>query len=754
MKTKIRMSLLIALLYLTANQSLNAQWSNGTGFVYPTTITNRVMIGGSVLPSYPLQVNSNVIAGNLSSGDSVAVGMSDNGITAVGTTYGLTRHALFGTTQLLSDILFANKVSSTYDYYERMRINRFGRVGIGTPAPDTSALLDISTTNKGLLIPRIALTSTSDGTTITLPAKSLLVYNTATGGLSPAGYWYNAGTSASPNWIQLEDSNSWSRTGNSGTTASTAAIGSTVTDNFIGTTDYKDWVMATNNLERARIKADGKVGIGTNAPAKLIEIAADNTGVTENNVLRFTDKDAATATGQIAGKIEFYSSDATPNSPGVVSYIDTKATGSGALYNMHFGTGNSATITDRMTIDNVGNVGIGTTAPSEQLELQGGGIQLNDTMGIAFIGEKPYNANVVADGAKIYYDSGSLIPGSGSNDALVIEKTDVSSTVPDGGIVFVNKGNNNVRNVSMTIRGDGSVGIGTTAPTVLLQVGNSGDGTVAKANAWNTFSDANFKTNVVTIQDALKKVLSLRGVTYDWIASGEPSIGFIAQEVDTVLHCIVLTDTATGFKSLDYSKIVPVIVEGIKQLDSINMGLVSKDSINDAKIQALETKDSILKAKLHDQDSIITLLQNQLAANNTLLQTQLNELMTTINSCCNQLMESSTNNQETKSLAIPEGETTQTDVELNNAQTIILEQNSPNPYAERTSINYYLPDDTGKAQIVFYNAQGKLIQSVELIQKGKGMINVFASDLSNGIYTYTLVVDGRVIDSKKMVKNK
>ncbi len=40
------------------------------------------------------------------------------------------------------------------------------------------------------------------------------------------------------------------------------------------------------------------------------------------------------------------------------------------------------------------------------------------------------------------------------------------------------------------------------------------------------------------------------------------------------------------------------------------------------------------------------------------------------------------------------------------------------------------------------------------MQKGKGSLNVFANDLTNGVYTYTLVVDGKVIDTKKMIKNK
>jgi hypothetical protein len=63
-----------------------------------------------------------------------------------------------------------------------------------------------------------------------------------------------------------------------------------------------------------------------------------------------------------------------------------------------------------------------------------------------------------------------------------------------------------------------------------------------------------------------------------------------------------------------------------------------------------------------------------------------------------------------------------------------------------------LPESISKAQILFYNAQGKLIQATGLTQKGKGSVNVFAQDLSSGMYTYTLVVDGKIIETKKMVK--
>jgi len=48
--------------------------------------------------------------------------------------------------------------------------------------------------------------------------------------------------------------------------------------------------------------------------------------------------------------------------------------------------------------------------------------------------------------------------------------------------------------------------------------------------------------------------------------------------------------------------------------------------------------------------------------------------------------------------------------------------------------------------------KGEVINEVQITEKGKGQLNVCASDLSSGIYTYTIVVDGITIDTKKMVK--
>jgi hypothetical protein len=68
----------------------------------------------------------------------------------------------------------------------------------GVFAQNPSAMLDVAASNKGVLIPRVALSSTADISTIVSPATSLLVYNTATIGIPPnnvsPGFYYWTGT--------------------------------------------------------------------------------------------------------------------------------------------------------------------------------------------------------------------------------------------------------------------------------------------------------------------------------------------------------------------------------------------------------------------------------------------------------------------------------------------------------------------------------------------------------------------------------
>lgn len=68
-----------------------------------------------------------------------------------------------------------------------------------THVPDTSAVLDVYSTSKGMLMPRVALTSTTDSITVTSPVSSLLLYNTATADDVTPGYYFWNGS----NWVRL-----------------------------------------------------------------------------------------------------------------------------------------------------------------------------------------------------------------------------------------------------------------------------------------------------------------------------------------------------------------------------------------------------------------------------------------------------------------------------------------------------------------------------------------------------------------------
>ncbi|MCE6990090.1 hypothetical protein [Dyadobacter sp. CY323] len=80
----------------------------------------------------------------------------------------------------------------------------FGQgVGINIASPDPSAALDIQSTNKGVLLPKVSLTSITDKTTIVSPATSLLVFNTNNVLPNGTGFYFNAGSEQSPFWKSL-----------------------------------------------------------------------------------------------------------------------------------------------------------------------------------------------------------------------------------------------------------------------------------------------------------------------------------------------------------------------------------------------------------------------------------------------------------------------------------------------------------------------------------------------------------------------
>lgn len=142
-------------------------------------------------------------------------------------------------------------------------------------------------------------------------------------------------------------------------------------------------------------------------------------------------------------------------------------------------------------------------------------------------------------------------------------------------IIFANGGS--TPSETMRINGNGRVGIGTNNPSEQLHVvgnlrvqGSTNCILGAGSGATNCTSDARLKTNVKEIPNALDKILSLRGVEFDWnekaLTPGRHDIGVIAQEVEKVFPSTVITDHSTGYKMVDYAALVSPLIQSVKQI--------------------------------------------------------------------------------------------------------------------------------------------------------------------------------------------
>jgi hypothetical protein len=246
-------------------------------------------------------------------------------------------------------------------------------------------------------------------------------------------------------------------------------------------------------------------------------------------------------------------------------------------------------------------------------------------------------------------------------------------------------------------------------------------GDLYASNYLNLPSDAALKTNVQELSDALTKIGQLHPVTYQYLTDQYPQmnlpsgsqIGFIAQDVELVVPEVtseivvpavlnadgnVATPMLT-FKGYKPAALVPVAIQGIKEL----------------------------KAIIDQQQQQITDLQSQL------------------DGCCSGLGMRNPGNDQS-------GILNQQIVELKLLQGNFLGQSIPNPHKDQCTIPYYVELNTGKAEIVFFDNLGREINRIEILGRGSGQVTLFTSQLATGLYSYSLLADGRLIDTKKMAK--
>jgi len=181
----------------------------------------------------------------------------------------------------------------------------FSQVGIGTTTPDPSSILDVTATDKGVLIPRVDIADLNTAAPVTAPVESLLVYNTAAGTGVGFHYWDGA------KWTPLAGAagldTDWTVVGNDMHNANTGFVGvgtttpsilmhiedtgsairlvtGTEAAGLVLTTDASgnanwgalgadlDWIIVGNDMYNANT---GNVGIGTTTPLQGLHVVGD-----------------------------------------------------------------------------------------------------------------------------------------------------------------------------------------------------------------------------------------------------------------------------------------------------------------------------------------------------------------------------------------------------------------------------------------------------------------------------------------------
>ncbi|MBI3500194.1 MAG: tail fiber domain-containing protein [Bacteroidetes bacterium] len=253
---------------------------------------------------------------------------------------------------------------------------------------------------------------------------------------------------------------------------------------------------------------------------------------------------------------------------------------------------------------------------------------------------------------------------------------------------------------------------------------------------WSILSDGRFKTNIKENVPGLAFIMKLRPITYnfqahalekfigrsdsliqqmnDGLDKAEKKVctGFIAQEVDSVANKlgydfdgVYRPQNSKDHYSLGYAKFIVPMVKAMQEQQKM--------------IDTLTTTVAALKSQI----STLTGGQRTNGSGNN-----------------------SNGNTNTEQGNIPSIH------ELELANTAVLFQNSPNPFGDGTTIKYFVPDNAN-AQIVFYDEFGTQLKIYKVEEKGMGQLNITATNLSAGVYSYSLIVNGKVIETKKMIKD-
>ena len=443
-------------------------------------------------------------------------------------------------------------------------------------------------------------TSTAGTTTITLPATTGTVVTTGdTGSVTSTmiadGTIVNADINASAAIAvsKLAASTiSGITLGNNlnGLTAGTGLSGTAYNGSAAQT-----WTLATSGVTASTYGGAGTVPVytvdtyGRLTSASNVAIAGSLTGITGVGTI-------STGTWQ-GSSISTTYTDAKLTSVSATSPIATSAS-TGAITLSHASSGvtaatyGSAGIVPVYTVNATGHI---TSASNVTI-----GGSLTGITGVGTITTGTWNGSSISTS----YTDAKVTAGN-AGTGISVNQTTGSLTVTNSGVTSLVAGTNisiSGSTGAVTVNVSGTVSAATSAtnatntaitddtstnsthyPTyVSATSGNAGQKTSSSkftfnpssglltSTDYNSSSDKRLKTNIKTVESALDKVNSLRGVTFKWKEGGNEAIGLIAQEVQKVIPEVVTKDDS-GYLGIRYTNIIGVLVEAIKeQQDQIN----------------------------------------------------------------------------------------------------------------------------------------------------------------------------------------
>ena len=179
------------------------------------------------------------------------------------------------------------------------------QVGIGTVTPDPDSALDVASTDKGLLVPRITLTGTANAAPLSAHVRGMMIYNTATAGDVTPGYYVNDGAK----WVKM-------------------AV--TISEPWRN----PDGTAATNPTSTDINYMNGNLGVGTSTPTEPLHIVKSTAGAIRiQDGTEGQDKVLSSDANGVARWVDSATSTAPIESTGVsVSPIDYTVSGSDASF--------------------------------------------------------------------------------------------------------------------------------------------------------------------------------------------------------------------------------------------------------------------------------------------------------------------------------------------------------------------------------------------------------------------------------------